>query len=200
MFCPNDRTEMHQVKIVSHYGQPIILDQCEKCGGIWFDESELFRAKQGEAENIELLDVEKLRTPTGIDNSNLLCPIDQAALFRFTDKFFPEDIILEHCPSCKGIWLNRGIFTKYQKFRDDLIHSNRKSPEDKALEENVRELVASYQTGRTTDVLRRLGQFLSSPEGDSTSLPAEPAQATQNAVTLVLNILITILRALILKF
>jgi Zn-finger nucleic acid-binding protein len=200
MFCPNDGTEMHQVKIIAHYGQPIILDQCEKCGGIWFDESELFRAKQGEAEKIELLDEEKLRTPTRIENANLLCPIDQAALFRFTDKYFPEDIILEHCPSCTGIWLNRGIFTKYQRFRGDLMRPNEKSPEDKALEESVRELVASYQTGHTTDVLGRLGKFLSTPVNESTSLPTDSAQATQNAVSLALNVLITILRALILKF
>jgi len=203
MFCSNDGTEMHQVRITSHYGQPIILDQCEKCGGIWFDESELFRAKQGEAEKIELLDAEKLRTPTMIESSNLLCPIDQAVLFRFADKHFPRDIILERCPSCNGIWLNRGMFTKYQKFRDDLMRPNEKGPEDKVLEKSVRELVASYQAGQTTDVLGRLGKFLSTPVDESTSLPEDSAQATPlagSAVSLALDILITILRAVILKF
>ena len=58
MICPNDNIEMHQVRIESYYGQPIFLEQCENCGGIWFDESELYRAKQGEANKIELLDPE----------------------------------------------------------------------------------------------------------------------------------------------
>ena len=78
MFCPNENIEMHQVRIESHYGQPIILEQCNKCGGIWFDESELFRAKQGEAEEIELLDSEILRNPSKIEKSVLICPRDHA--------------------------------------------------------------------------------------------------------------------------
>lgn len=50
MICPNDGAEMYQVKITGHYSQPIILYQCERCGGIWFGQFELFRTKQGEAE------------------------------------------------------------------------------------------------------------------------------------------------------
>ena len=49
MKCPNDSTEMCQVKIEGHYGQPILLEQCKECGGIWFDEMELFSARHGEA-------------------------------------------------------------------------------------------------------------------------------------------------------
>ena len=117
MICPNDAVEMHPAKVLSHYGQPIILDQCEKCGGIWFDESELFRAKRGEAEKIELLDAEALRTSSQIETSPLLCPRDRAKLYRFTDKHFPDTIILVRCPTCHGVWLNRGEFTRYQKLR-----------------------------------------------------------------------------------
>ena len=80
MLCPNDSTEMREVKIVGHYGEPIIIDQCAKCGGIWFDEAELFRAKQGEAEKIEMLDAEILRTPATIENSTLFCPRSEAEM------------------------------------------------------------------------------------------------------------------------
>jgi len=202
MNCPNDNMEMRQVKIASHYGQPIILEQCEGCGGIWFDESELFRAKQGEAEKIELLDSETLLNPTMIENSTLICPRDQAVLFRFTDRYFPKDIILERCPSCNGIWLNRGEFTKYQRVRQELLRSKEKSSEDKKLEESIGQLIASYQSGRTTDVLEKLGRFLSTPLDEHTSLPLDSAQispSAENALNLTLNILITILRALVLK-
>jgi Zn-finger nucleic acid-binding protein len=203
MICPNDSTEMHQVKITSHYGQPIILEQCEKCGGIWFNESELYRAKQGEAEKIELLDTETLRNPTKIENSTLACPRDQAILFQFTDKYFPKDIILERCPVCNGIWLNRGIFTKYQRFRQELKRPKERSPEDKKLEESISQLIASHQSGRTTDTLGKLGRFLSTPLDEYSSLPTDSPQrapAAENAVNIALNILMTILRAFILKF
>jgi Zn-finger nucleic acid-binding protein len=163
MLCPNDSTEMHQVKIVGHYGGPIIVDQCEKCGGIWFDESELFRAKQGEAEKIEVLNAGILRTPTTIENSELICPRDEAAMHRFTDRYFPQDIVLVRCPLCHGIWLNRGMFTKYQQFRQELMRSKKISLQDKKLEERVGQLVESYESGRSTETLRGLGEFLSTP-------------------------------------
>ena len=175
MLCPNDSTEMHQVKIVGHYGGPMIVDQCEKCGGIWFDESELFRAKQGEAERIEVLNAGILRTPTTIENAELICPRDEAAMHRFTDRYFPQDIVLVRCPLCHGIWLNRGMFTKYQQFRQELMSSKKISLQDKKLEEHVGQLVESYESGRSTETLRGLGEFLSTPtnSGDTPITPVD---------------------------
>lgn len=154
---------MHHVKIVAHYGQPIIVDQCQRCGGIWFDEAELFRAKQGEADRIEMLDADIIRAPTMIEESELLCPRDRAVMLQFVDRYFPQDIILVQCPSCRGIWLNRGGFMKYQKFRQGLLQrSQQKSTADKRRAE-IKKLVQSYESGRTTGTLRKLGEFLSTP-------------------------------------
>ena len=163
MLCPNGSTEMHEVKIVSHYGVPIIIDQCEKCGGIWFDEAELFRAKQGEAERIEVLNTEILRTPAPIENSTLFCPRSGAKMHRFTDRHFPQDIVLVRCPLCHGIWLNRGVFTKYQQFRQGLMRPKKKSPEDEGMQKNIAHLVKSYESGRSTKTLKRLEKFLCTP-------------------------------------
>jgi len=127
MLCPNDSTEMHQVKIVGHYGGPIIIDQCEKCGGIWFDEAELFRAKQGEAEKIEMLDTEILQAPSPIENSTLFCPRSEAEMHRFTDRHLPQDIVLVRCPLCHGIWLNRGMLKESIAYWEAL-HESRRSP------------------------------------------------------------------------
>ena len=175
MLCPNDSTEMYQVKIVGHYGGPMIVDQCKKCGGIWFDESELFRAKQGEAEKIEVLNAGILRTPTTIENSELICPRDEAAMHQFTDRHFPQDIVLVRCALCHGIWLNRGMFTKYQQFRQELMSSKKISLQDIKLEEHVGQLVESYESGRSTKTLRGLGEFLSTPtnSGDTPITPVD---------------------------
>jgi Zn-finger nucleic acid-binding protein len=159
MLCPNDNAEMHQVKIVSHYGGPIFVDQCEKCGGIWFDESELFRAKQGEAEKIEALNTKMLRTPSTIENSTLLCPRSGAAMHRFTDKYFPEDIVLVRCELCHGIWLNRGMFTKYQQFRRELIRPKKSNQDEKMKAQRE----ASYKSRGSTGTWGRLIEFLSTP-------------------------------------
>jgi Zn-finger nucleic acid-binding protein len=199
MLCPNDSTEMHQVRITSHYGQPIILEQCGKCGGIWFDESELFGAKQGEAEKIELLDAEGLRNITKLGNATLLCPRDQATLFRFNDKHFPKDIVLERCPRCRGIWLNRGEFTDYQRFRQERLQPHERNSRDRKLEEKINELVTSYWSGESTVVLGKLGRFLSTPVDDVEALLQDAVQGSPvaaNAANLVMNILMTVLRLL----
>src|SRR4030042_4606198 len=144
MLCPNDNAEMRRVQIASHYGGPIFVDQCEKCGGIWFDASDLFRAKQGEAEKIEVVNTEILRTPSTIENSSLICPRAQTAMNRFTDKYFPQDIVLVRCPSCHGIWINGGTFTKYQQFRQKLM-PKKKSLEDERLEKSIAPLVVAFK-------------------------------------------------------
>jgi Zn-finger nucleic acid-binding protein len=161
MLCPNDSTEMRQVKIVGHYGGPIVIDQCAKCGGIWFDEAELFRAKQGEAEKIEMLDAEILRTPSPIENSTLFCPRSGAAMHRFTDKYLPQDIVLVRCPLCHGIWLNRGMFTKYQQFRQELMPTKGKTLQNKRLKESIAQWEALYESRRPPGTLKRLREFLS---------------------------------------
>ena len=157
MVCPNDNAEMRQVKILSHYGGPIFVDQCDKCGGIWFDESELFRARQGEAEKIEAVNTEMLRALSTIETYPLVCPRDQGAMRRFADRYFPEDIILVRCQVCHGIWLNRGAFTKYQQFRGKSMRPRKTTQ----YEETEAYLGASYEDGLPTETRGRLEEFLS---------------------------------------
>jgi Zn-finger nucleic acid-binding protein len=189
---------MRQVKTVGHYGGPIIIDQCEKCGGIWFDEAELFRAKQGEAEKIEMLDTGILRTLSTIEDSTLLCPRDDSAMARFTDKYFPRDIVLVRCPSCHGIWLNRGMFTKYQQFRQELIRA-KQSPQDEKLKERIARLIEAHESGRSTGTLRRLGEFLSTPIDVDHTPDIDDTTDVSNVAGTALTILLAILR-LIFRF
>jgi Zn-finger nucleic acid-binding protein len=164
---------MHQVKIEGHYGQPILLEQCKECGGIWFDETELFNAKNGEAEKIEVLDSKSLWTPTNMVTRIRRCPLDQSELFRFKDRYFIKGIILERCPSCNGIWLNRGDFTKFQHARQELKRPKDRSPKDKRLEEDIKSILASYRAGTNSNTLEKLGGFLSTPIDRATLLPLE---------------------------
>lgn len=65
---------IRHVKVLSCYDQPIDLEQCEKCGGILLDESELYRARQGEAEKIEAMSDKCLHNPSITSNEVLTCP------------------------------------------------------------------------------------------------------------------------------
>jgi Zn-finger nucleic acid-binding protein len=163
MKCPNDNTEMSQAKIEGHYGQPILLEQCKECGGIWFDEMKLFSARNGEAERIEVFDSKNLWTPTSMVKRIRRCPLDQTELFRFKDRYFLKGIILERCPSCNGIWLNRGDFTRFQHTRQELKRPKDRSSKDKKLEEDIKSILASYRAETASNTLGKLGAFLSTP-------------------------------------
>ena len=52
---------------------------------------------------------------------------------------------------------------KYQRFRQGLLQrSQQRSAADKRRAE-LKKLVQSYESGRTTETLRKLGEFLSTP-------------------------------------
>jgi Zn-finger nucleic acid-binding protein len=102
------------------------------------------------------------------------------------------------CPSCHGIWLNRGIFTKYQQFRQGLMRA-KKSPQDEKLKERIAQLVAAHEDGRSTGTLKRLGEFLSTPVDSYHTTDIGGATDVGDAAGLALSILLTILR-LILRF
>jgi len=200
MKCPNDNTEMRQVKIEGHYGQPILLEQCKECGGIWFDKMELFSARHGEAEKIEVFDSKSLWTPTNIEKRILRCPLDQSEFFRFKDRYFLRGIILERCPSCSGIWLNRGDFTKFQQARQELRRPKERGSEDKKLEEDIKRILSAHRAEAASNTLEKLGRFLSMPIDRATLLPLEHSEKQlEQAKTgsLILDVLMLVLMALI---
>ena len=199
MICPNENSEMRQVKVESHYGQAVILDQCPECGGIWFDKSELYMAKPGEADKIELLDVDILQNPSAIEKSELICPRDRGKLVRFTDPYFPKDIIIVRCPICEGLWLNRGEFVKYQNFRQSKWKPREITPEEEKLEQDLKAMLAAHNNGDNTELLGKLGNFLSTPIDSQTWQPLEPNKFSQKeGVTF--NLIINILNMILSRF
>lgn len=200
MLCPNDKTEMNPAEIVSHYGQVIRLDQCPKCGGLWFDKSELYRAKLDQAEKIENVDAELLTDPTVMQTPRLLCPREGTELIRFDDQYFPSGIIVAKCPVCEGFWLNRGEFTKYQNARraanmpkKEVIISDTPSK----IEEDMQRILTDYESNKGSNTLARLGSFLSTPVDTVTLKPAasgETASAAERTIGTAMSMLMLVLR------
>jgi len=202
MLCPNDNTRMHSATVPSHYGQPVIIDQCGSCGGIWFDAFELYKVKQGEAASVEAVDPESLRTLSDIDEPTLLCPRDRTKLVQFDDPKFPREIILTRCPKCQGFWLNRGVFTQYQEARRKLMRPREKTPEDIKLNEDIKRMLQARLGGSSPDILARAGKFLSAPVGNQSLFPpgsGDRASAPETALDSILNILVLILRLFIFR-
>jgi Zn-finger nucleic acid-binding protein len=202
MFCPNDTNSMRQASVPSHYGQPIIIDQCGSCGGVWFDAFELYKVKQGKAAEIEEIDPDVLRALSHINQQTLFCPRDRTELFQFKDPQFPKGIILMRCPKCHGFWLNRGVFTQYQEARQKLMISREQTPEDVKLKEDVKRLLHTHLNGSDQDVLGKVGKFLSTPVGKNALFPSYSSARTpaaENTFDSILNILIVILRLFVFR-
>ncbi len=193
---------MHQVRITANYGQPLFLDQCDTCGGLWFDESELFRARQGEADKVDLIDTYILTQSTPVVNPVHCCPKDRAQLTRFTDQNFPQGIIVERCPVCNGFWLNRGEFTKFQHARGELLRPKEPTPEDKKLQEQVQQILADHQNEGGSDVLKRLTNFLTMPLDGKSMLPLESDENSSqpaNTIGTIINVITTLLRLFVFR-
>jgi len=187
---------MYEVIVESHYSLPIAIDQCPTCGGIWFDKSELFMAKSGEAGKIDSLDSGLLATPSVIQTSKLVCPRDKAELVRFSDRFFPSDIILVRCPVCGGMWLNRGEFLKFQTVREELKRSRESRVQDDKFETDVKRLLETYQTGNAPGTLDNLGRFLNTPVDNVNPFAMDTAQEQsggRRALDIIMNVLSLVL-------
>ena len=193
---------MHQVGVPSHYGQKVILDQCEDCGGIWFDAFELFKVKLGEAQEIESLDTERLRAPSDLENPALLCPRDRTPLVRYEDPNFPRQLILTRCPECQGFWLNRGVFSSYQKARQKMMLPKEKTLEEQKLGEEIKSLLQPNRDSSSTAKVGKLAAFLSTPAHEAVLSPFGSSQGFAEEgkpLDTVLSVLITLLRIFVFR-
>lgn len=173
--CPHCQQVMQPVNLVGHYGAKIIVDQCPKCGGIWFDSLEYAAAAPGQAATIDHVDAEKLRLSQRQHAQPLYCPRDGQLLTQFHDENFPRDIQVESCQHCYGFWFNVGEFQAFQavQARQPQAEPRRLDPK---LESQIDALLHDA-SGSSFATLGKLGQFLSTPvdhRGQPLTLPTDP--------------------------
>lgn len=196
MLCPSDSTTLKEVTVLSHYGQYIVLDQCQECGGVWFDTSEIHQVKQGEAEKIEKLDETTLQISTSFQREEFLCPKDKNKLICYKDSFFPKNIVMEICPVCHGFWLNKGEFVEYQKQRHELQEKKEDSAISYASEESVLKILENHSSKDTFEALGSLSKLLSTPIDRHSLRPSETSEKRTKGEDMVLDAILTVVRIL----
>ncbi|MDQ5938485.1 MAG: hypothetical protein QG603_635 [Patescibacteria group bacterium] len=196
IFCPACLLPMRLVETKRHYqdSAPIIVDQCLNCGGIWFDDGELFAIRHGEAEKIEEIDYKILKEVSLISNKPLSCPRDKSELTILQDQFFPQDVKVEICKKCYGFWFNRGEFVDFQKKRKAMI-SNPKKIDDPEFDKMIRDYLELHSESKKYDLIGSIGRVLSS-NAYQESNPIRPASDTDQKVRSVVNVLINLLRSI----
>lgn len=115
--CPQCDVPMNEVNVRANPGSLIQLDQCQRCGGIWCDKWELFPIDPEEAERLDSLDEKLLAACANPIPKALYCPRCTSKLARLKEPLLPEEIVLQRCIRCDGIWLNRGQMGRYKNYQ-----------------------------------------------------------------------------------
>lgn len=83
-----------------------VLDRCTRCGGLYFDRGELAQVVDlwRILRSVRLDEIELATVPVEEVERDLHCPADGSLME-------PRDIgnlVIDVCPTCEGIWLDKG--------------------------------------------------------------------------------------------
>ncbi len=191
--CPGCDGELNEVYAEAHYGRYLLLDQCQDCGGIWFDQWELYYLKEDEAERLDPVNKERLLAPLSLRKGAGLCPECEVSLEPFWDLNLPEDADIKRCPGCSGLWLNRGELKRYEDYKRGL----RKGEEDAPSALHQSHLLTQEDQNRRLEELKNLGKALStrvSPQIPDTIALDEPEidrkELTKDLVWIIIQVLL----------
>lgn len=91
------------------------VEECPSCKGAWFDDQELRLAKDEADHDLVWMDFElwKHADQFQADRRGLNCPSDGTALVDV--RYGKTPVRVAFCPSCRGVWLDKGEFTEIIK-------------------------------------------------------------------------------------
>ena len=113
MNCPRCKTV--DLKKDKPKNSDLMLDYCSKCGGIWFDETEL--------EQIVTQAIRDLALPEKAVKLSRVCPKCKKYLYEFN---YPQTYVkIDMCKECKGIWFDAGELKEMQAVRRHLTESGK---------------------------------------------------------------------------
>ncbi len=114
--CPDDKIPMRTVT------QPdLTYDECEKCGGLYFDQgalNQLITSVSGDVEKASLIDLDPV-----VDNHPLrACPVAPEHTMKKIEFLVHTDIVLDYCEACQGFFLDKGELEKAnESLRDSAL-------------------------------------------------------------------------------
>jgi len=143
----------------------ILLDECPRCHGVWYDADELRRAKDAEDPELAWLDFkfmehEELCLPSDCATA---CPACGSALVAV--EYGKTKVRIDGCPACEGIWLDAGEFEAIMQALEDEATSMVLSDYLRAALHEAREVITGPEKRMTEwrelkGVLRLMGRRL----------------------------------------
>ncbi len=84
-----------QKSLTQHVIEDVVVDECKRCGGIWFDDGELDALSPKHIEAIA-------KDEADFDEDLLACPVDSNPLLQAT----LNGVTFHTCMACNGLWLD----------------------------------------------------------------------------------------------
>ncbi len=127
MKCPNCDAELENRLLKGK-----IYHNCPSCEGFWFDRDELARFKKDK--DWFKIDYRHKGASGKINTSDKKCPRDFSSLKTVNYEPGPgetkENIKVEICPVCEGLWLDAGEVYRIHKHEEGFIEKLRETVEN----------------------------------------------------------------------
>lgn len=123
MQCPRDESTL-----VSREFHAVAVALCERCGGMFLDRGELNKVTEPTVGDLEY-------STLGEDSRNhadvwgpTACPRD-GTMMEKVEFVIETNIILDHCPSCRGFWLDGRELARINEEVQALNEAGRQVPD-----------------------------------------------------------------------
>jgi len=112
--CPKCGKEL-KVKVIG----TVDVDECESCGGIWFDPGELHEAEEAVDPNLSWFDFEIWKHPENFkaEDTELKCPVCSTNTMSIKDGH--TGVRIDYCGEWHGIWLDKDQYPKIIESLED---------------------------------------------------------------------------------
>ena len=119
MRCPIDQIELEK----KNYESLVEIDECPKCSGIWLDQGELEKIQDIQendySEDLKKVPNEMIAAYEQARQQNaadIICPNCKVEMFK--KEGYGTQIVIDKCPKCFGVWLNKGELKALEVFFD----------------------------------------------------------------------------------
>lgn len=119
--CPNCGEILTPIHLSTDGGGHITVDHCGSCGGTWFDNYEINRVSYEDVFKIAANTAIKKREPSP-GKMERLCPQDSSKLEKLKTNLTEENLYLERCPACGGVFVGQKDLEKIKLAQKTKIH------------------------------------------------------------------------------
>jgi hypothetical protein len=117
MKCPDCRNILKPIEC-----KGVIIHECIKCNGKWFQRDELQKVETREDDTVRWIDFEpfgKDMEKASVASEGKVCPKCLEKMQSL--KYLKSKVVIDKCPDCRGVWLDRGELAKIIRFLKDLV-------------------------------------------------------------------------------